>query len=211
MLLKCLHILKTYWIAVILGIAVVIMLSFIPGHKEDIAELEAAIERTKELIADSEKISSDLEKEFDADEFMEEMEQRTVSATQIGKEMVKVDDVLTAFYKTHESLPEDEDERDALFAELEEAQAKNTELTGAGEADHIKTWQLNPEWSLELESVITYQDTERFPVVFKMKTKDGKLAGLVHAIYNVSDHRLSSINRHYTIDGLRDEADVGGI
>jgi hypothetical protein len=211
MLLKWLSVIKTYWVVVLMGAIVMGMLVFIHNQAEAISDLEESIETTEGLIADAKVAQSGLKEAFDREEHQEEIEQRTVSAKNIGQEIIEVDDALTAFYKTIDPLPEDKNERDSLFAELETAQTKNTELTGAGEADHIKTWQLNPEWTLKLESVVTYQDTDRVPIVFSMETADGKLAGLVHTIYNVNDHTLSDISRHYTTDGLQDEADVGGI
>lgn len=210
MLSKGLRVLKTYGIVVVMGVGITGMLLFMSSESKAIAQLESDVETSEGLITDAEKTLSGISKEFDAKEHQAKIKERTVSATKIGEEMIAVDDALTSFYKTNEPLPEDKKEKDALFAKLEEAKAKNTELTGAGEADHIKTWQLNPEWTLKLESVITYQDTERVPVVFSMTTKDGKSAGLITAVYEVNNHQLDSISRHYTTDGLEDEIDVGG-
>lgn len=210
MLSKGLQVLKTYWIVVVIGAGIAGMLLFMSNQSKAIAELKSDVETTEGLIADAEKTRSGISQEFDAKEHQAKIKERTVSAVNIGEKMIAVDDALTSFYKTNEPLPEDKKEKDALFAKLDDAKAKNTELTGAGEADHIKTWQLNPEWTLKLESVITYQDTDRVPVVFSMKTADGKSAGLITAVYEVNNHMLDSISRHYTTDGLQDEIDVGG-
>ncbi|PAF27345.1 hypothetical protein CHH61_03740 [Shouchella clausii] len=212
MLGKCFQAIKTYWLVIIIGGGVAGMLIFMSNQSKVVAELESDIETIEELLVDAEKNKVALEEEFDAKAHQQRIKERTVSAEEIGKEIIEVDDVLTAFYKTNEPLPEDKKERDALFARLEEAKKKNTELTGATEADHIKTWQLNPQWTLTLESVLAYQqDSDRFPVLFLMETGDGKSAGLIYATYDVTNHTLSNISRHYTTDGLKDEVDVGGI
>ncbi|MCC2248989.1 hypothetical protein JUJ52_03325 [Virgibacillus sp. AGTR] len=211
MLARLLHVIKTYWIVVIIGAVVMGMVLYMSNQNKAIIELEADIKTTNELVADAKKTRSDLDKEFDAKAHRTAIKERTVSAKEVGKEIIAVDNILTAFYKTNEPLPENKEEKEALFAKLEEAKAKNTELTGAKESDHIKTWQLNPEWTLTLESVVTYQDTNHVPVVFSMKTKDGKAAGLIYAIYDVNDHSLNNISHHYTTHGLQDEIDVGGM
>lgn len=211
MLLKGFRIMKTYWMVVVIGGGIVGMLFFMSNQSKVIAKLESDIATTEGLIADAEKTQSGLTKEFDAKKHQAKIKERTVSAKEIGKQMIEVDDALTAFYKTNQPLPKDQSKKDALLRELEKTKAKNTALTGAKEADHIKTWQLNPEWTLTLESVITYQDTDYVPVVFSMKTKDGKSAGLIYARYNVNRNTLDDISRYYTTDGLKDEIDVGGM
>lgn len=204
------HMIKTYWIVAVIGAGTVGMVLFMVNQSKAIAMLQEDVVTTEGLVADAEKTLSNLDIEFDAKEHQAKIKERTVSAEEIGKAMIAVDDELTAFYKSNEPLPEDKKEKDALFAKLEEAQLKNTTLTGAGADDHIKTWQLNPEWTMTLESVVTYQDTDRVPIVFAMKTKDGKSAGLIYAIYHVDSQTLSNISRHYTTNGLNDEIDVGG-
>lgn len=211
MLLNGFKIMKSYWFVLVIGAGIVGMMWFTSNQTKAIAELELDVATTKGLIADAEKTRSGLAEEFNTKKYQEKIKERTVSAQKIGKQMIEVDDALTAFYKSNKPLPKDKTEKDRLFSGLEAAKAKNVELTGAKEADHIKTWQLNPEWSLSLESVITYQDTEYVPVVFSMKTKDGKAAGLVYARYNVNKQTLEDINRYYTTDGLKDEIDVGGV
>lgn len=205
-----LHVIKTYWIVAVIGAVIVGMVLFMGNQSKAIAKLQEDVVTTEGLVADAEKTLTGLTNEFDAKAHQAKIKERTVSAEEIGKAMIAVDNELTAFYKSNEPLPEDKKEREALFAKLEEAQVKNTALTGAGEGDHIKTWQLNPEWTLTLESVVTYQDTDRVPIVFSMTTKDGKSAGLIYAIYHVDSGTLSDISRHYTTDGLNDEIDVGG-
>jgi hypothetical protein len=211
MLLRGLHALKAYWIVVAIGIVIVGLLLYMSSQNKVMSKLESDVAATKGLIADAEATRSGLMTEFNAKEHQAKIKERTVSAKEIGSEMIAVDDALTAFYKSNEPLPTDKKEKDALFKALDEAKEKNILLTGAKEADHIKTWQLNPEWTLTLEYVITYQDTDHVPVVFSMKTKAGNAAGLIYAIYDVDKHMLTNISRHYTTDGLQDEIDVGGV
>lgn len=211
MLWRGLDALKTYWIVVVIGIAIIGMLLYMSSQNKVVLKLESDVATTEELIAEAEATRSKLTTDFNVKEHQAKIKERTVSAKEIGREMIEVDDALTAFYKTNEPLPTDKKEKDALFKALEKAKEKNHLLTGANESDHIKTWQLNPEWTLTLESVVTYQDTNRVPVVFSMKTKAGKAAGLIYADYDVDKHRLTNINRYYTTDGLQDEIDVGGV
>lgn len=211
MLMRGLHALRTYWIVVVIGIVIAGMLLYMSSQNKVVSKLESDVSTTKGLIADAEATRSGLMTKFDAKKHQAKIKERTVSAKKIGSEMIAVDDVLTAFYKTNAPLPTDKKEKDALFKAFEQAKEKNVLLTGAKESDHIKTWQLNPEWTLTLESVVTYQDTDRVPVVFSMKTKAGKAAGLIYAVYDVDKHMLTNISRHYTTDGLKDEIDVGGV
>ncbi|MGX1195854.1 hypothetical protein [Metabacillus sp. SLBN-84] len=211
MLYKSIHLIRTYWIVVLIGTILTGMLWFISNQGDAITKLESDVKVTEGLLVEAEKTLAGLNREFDAKAHQKEINARTVSARKIGKDMIAVDDALTAFYKTNAPLPEDKNQRDALYKNLEAVKKKNTELTGAGEADHIKTWKLNPEWKLKLESIITYQDTDRVPIVFSMTTKVGKSAGLVYAVYDVTNHRLQNVTRHYTTVGLQDEVDVGGI
>lgn len=210
MLEKGLQALKTYWIVVLMGIGVIGMLLYMSSQNKVIAKLESDVATTEGLIVDAETALSGVTKEFDVKAHQARIKKRTVSAKEIGNEMIAVDNALTAFFKTNAPLPKDKKEKATLLAALDEAKAKNTTLTGAKESDHIKTWQLNPEWKLTLESVVTYQDTDRVPVVFSMKTKAGKAAGLIYATYDVNKHTLTNISRYYTTDGLKDEIDVGG-
>jgi len=211
MVWRGLEALKVYWIVVVIGIVVVGMLLYMSSQNKVVSKLESDVATTEELIVEAEATRSGLMVEFNAKEHQAKIKERTVSAKEIGREMIEVDDALTAFYKTNKPLPTDKKEKDSLFKALEKAKEKNILLTGAKEADHIKTWQLNPEWTLTLESVVTYQDTDRIPVVFSMTTKAGKVAGLIHAVYDVNKHMLTNINRYYTTDGLQDEIDVGGV
>jgi len=203
--------LKSYWFVGVIGIVIVLMMWYTSNQSKKIDTLVSDVATMEELLAGAKRTQSSIDKDFDAKQHSEVLEGRTVSAEKIAQEIIDVDNKLTAFYKTNEPLPEDEAEKKAIFKQLADAQVENTRLTGATEADHIKTWQLNPAWTLKLESVVIYQDTESVPLLFSMTTKDGKAAGLIVATYDVKAYKLTNITRHYTTDGLKDEVDVGGI
>lgn len=202
---------KVYWIVLVMGVIIIGMLVFMSMQSKDATKLQEDVAATEGLLADAKATRVSLNREFDAKKHQAKVKARTVSATKIANEMIAVDNALTTFYKTNEPLPSNKAERDRLLKRLDKMKEENTRLTGASDADHIKTWQLNPKWSLKLESVVTYQDTDFVPVVFSMKTKSGKSAGLIYAIYDVNDHQLDNINRYYTTVGLEDEVDVGGM
>ena len=196
---------------IVLFIVALIMLIFIQNQNKAIGQLESTVESTQESLDEAKATEKDVSQDFDTKAHQKTIKERTVSAKGIAKEIIAVDDTLTAFYKTSDPMPKDKKEKQALLDSVEKAKEENTKLTGADEADQIITWQLNPEWTIKLESVVTYQDTDSVPIVFSMKTKKGKDAGLIYAIYNVDSHKLTNISRHYTTDGLADEVSVGGV
>lgn len=196
---------------VVLFIVALIMLLFLLNQNKAIGKLEAAVASTQESLDEAKATEKDLSQEFDAKAHQKTIKERTVSAKGIAKEIIAVDDTLTAFYKTSDPMPKDKKKKQELLDSVEKAKEENTKLTGAEEADQIKTLQLNPDWTMKLESVVTYQDTNSVPILFSMKTKKGKDAGLIYAIYNVDSHKLTNISRHYTTDGLADEVSVGGV
>lgn len=163
-------------------------------------ELETEISKKQSLIDEIEKKLEEAGETVDSEQIVHEVRESIISAKEIGAEMIEVDNTLTEFYQSWDPVPED----DGYLRKLEVAQKKNTELTGAGEQDHIATWQLNPEWTLTLETVINYGDVEQIPVLFKMTTAEGELAGIVRATYIVSEHKLTDIKKQYTPAGERD-------
>lgn len=187
-----------------------IFVFFIWQQNKKLDVLESNIAEIKERLEVAQSAQEEIAQPFDAKEHEETLEARTVSAMKIGDEIIAAENVLTSFYKTNEDLPEDQAAYDKIVKELEQAKAENTRLTNATESDHIKTWKLNPDWNLKLESIVTYQDTDNVPVLFSMTTKSGKSAGLIYAVYDVANYKLTNISRHYTKDGLDDEVDVGG-
>lgn len=207
---EVLDILRTYWLVILLGCVAVGLLFFSSSKADELAKVEEDIVEMQATVEGAKKTLAEKSKDLDKDAEKKVIQERTVSAEKIGEEIIKVDDVLTAFYKSAKDLPEDEAEYNKVVEELNWAKKENTRLTGAGEADHINTWQLNPEWTLKLESVVVYRDTDRIPVVFSMKTKEGKNAGLIQAVYDVEKNQITDVVKHYTNDGIRDEVNVGG-
>lgn len=208
---RAIGILKAYGIPIFLGLVSLILVVLIWQQNKTISTLESDIAGTQELIQGAEATKQKVEEPYDSKEHEEILESRTVSAKKIGAEIIAAENVLASFYKSNEDLPEDQGAYDKIVKNLEKAKVENTRLTNATESDHIQTWKLNPEWTLKLESIVTYQDTDNVPVLFSMTTKSGKSAGLIYAVYDVANYKLTSISRHYTTDGLDDEVDVGGM
>lgn len=202
--------LKTYWIPIVLGLIALIMVVLIWQQNKTIDALVSDIAGTQELLQGAQATKEEVDQPFDSKGHEEILQSRTVSAKKIGAEIIAAENVLTSFYKSNEPLPEDQTAYDKIVKDLEKAKAENTRLTNATESDHIQTWKLNPEWTLKLESIVTYQDTDNVPILFSMTTKSGKSAGLIYAVYDVVNYKLTNISRHYTTDGLDDEVDVGG-
>jgi len=188
----------------------VIVLIMITHQDKVHDQLKLDVSALRQQVAEQKVVQKEVDQPFDETKHAETITLRTVSAKQIGNEMIKVDNMLTSFYKSNESLPEDQAAYDKIVNELEWAKKENEKLTGATEDEQIQTWKLNPAWTLRLDSVITYQDTDNVPILFSMTTKAGKLAGLISAVYDVNNHKIVNVVRHYTTDGLDDEVDVGG-
>lgn len=205
-----LDILRTYWLAILLGCVAVGLFLFSSSKADELAKVEKDAVEMQSTVEAAKKTLAEKSKNLDKDAEKKVIQERTVSAKKIGEEIIKVDDVLTAFYKSSEDLPKDKAEYNKLMEKVNWAKKENARLTGASEADNINTWQLNPEWTLKLESVAVYRDTDRIPVVFSMKTKEGKNAGLIQAVYNVEANQITDVVKYYTNDGLRDEVNVGG-
>lgn len=203
------EIVRGYWLLFVLGVLVIVMAGLYIGKSGTLSTMRSDNQAIQSLIDESSRTYRLISKDFDESAHRALITERGISAKVIGEDMIAVDDALTAFYKSNEDLPTG-DERIALMAELDKMKAANTRLTDADEDDHINTWQLNPEWTLKLASVVTYQDTNKVPVLFTMTTKDGKDAGMIMAVYDVVRNKLVNIQRHYTLDGVKDEIDVGG-
>jgi len=167
-----------------------------------LAEIEALEHRVATTLADDDA-------GFDTEAYLEELDERTVSAKAIAEEIIEVDDFLTGLYKRNSVMDDlTDEERQANVERTKEMQARNTALRG--ETDHLSTWQLNPDWTLELASVVAYQETSHIPVVFKMTTSSGELAGFIRATYHVDEHKITDVIKHYTAQGFQDQASLGG-
>lgn len=203
--------LKVYSIPLVLGTVSLVALFFAFDQNAQIEKLTEDVAIMESLLEDTDAVDSGLDTEFDKEAHVELIEGRTVSAEAIGKEMIAVDDALTEFYKTNEPFPSDQGEVDKMLAARDAAHAENTRLTGAGDANQLDTWKLNPAWETTLESVVVYQDTPRVPIVFSMATESGDNAGLIYAIYDTASETLTNISKHYTTAGMQDAVDIGGI
>lgn len=131
------------------------------------------------------------------------IEQSSQHAREMGAEMIAIQQTLSTFYKSAEPLDPKEDLTDVRKAE--DAYVRLTNQT-----DYGNTWQLNKDWTMTLDTVANYSGTKTVPVVFTMKTKDGKVAGIVRGVYNPEIDLLESIIVDYTVDGRMDATDVGG-
>lgn len=199
---------KSYWLLLVIGAAVVGMLFYMSNQRSVLAALTSDVEASQALVDDAKATYASINKDFDTKKHQQQLKERTVSAEKIGKEIIEVDNALTAHYKNNEPYPSDEKERQKMLDELAKVETKHKRLTGL--TNPMDTWQLNPAWTLTLESVLVYHDTNSIPVVFNMTTKAGKPAGLVFATYDVESHSLGSITTHYTKDGMDDQFDLGG-
>lgn len=198
-----LKIVKTYWPIAILGTIVIVLLVIMVNRAQHIEDLKAELES----LTPEETTNVEAEN-FDADAYKNTVEEVTVSAKEIGEDIIDLDNRLTEFYKTAEPLPEDKAERDAIFAQLEKDQNENAKLRNIER--HEETWQLNPDWELELESVVSYKGLKTFPIVFSMKTSDGELAGFVQTTYDHEDRSIRDTLVQYTEAGSADAASLGG-
>lgn len=200
---------KPYIPATVLGVTSLALLLYTNDIREQTAVAETEVKSIESELAIARQTDNDLSVELDTEAAAEEYTARTVSAEKIAKELIAVDDTLTQFFKMNEVI-ENESEREKFFASVDIAKQENTRLTGATEADHIDTWKKNPEWTTKLETVVVYADAQMVPIVFSMKTKDGRNAGLVFATYDSLAENIVGVSKLYTRDGIVDESSVGG-
>lgn len=199
----CVTILKQYGVAILSIVVGLIMIPLVIANGNEITKLEQGINENKETIKG---LSSQLSKMADFDEEQETkiIKENTISATKTAEKLIKLDKELADMLYETNFTGKDWAKR---YAQLEE---ENRKLKVIDESKNRLVWRMNPEWSLTLESVLAYQDTDEFPVVFSMMTKDKKTAGLVYAEYNVEKDRFENISLYYTNDGIIDEASMGG-
>lgn len=134
---------------------------------------------------------------------VEVIEQSGAHARDMGKEMIQVQKKLSDAYRTPDPVVDYKD-KDGL----DKAEVAYTRMTNS--SDYINTWMLNPEWSMELDSIGNYVESKHVPVVFSLYLKDGGLAGMVRASYDSERDLMKDIVVSYTVDGYNDAVDVGG-
>lgn len=196
----------SYWTIGVIAILLIGSVWFMTNTISKTDEMRINIADVNELIKDAKEKQKRIDESYDSEEHAETIESVTVSAHQIGDEIISVDNTLTAFYKSIEPMTTDK----KILAKVATAEALNSKLTHAIDGEHALTWQLNPEWTLQLDSVITYGDVDEIPVLFSMHTKAKDKAGFVYAQYNVEEHTLESIVKYYMNDGMLDAIDIGG-
>lgn len=145
------------------------------------------------------KTKEDLEPEA------EKIVESGVSVKDMGAEMIQIQQTLADAYMSDEGLSR---YTDAEIEVIREAEKGYTRLTGV--TNYVDLWLFNAEWDLRLESVGSYVDAEKIPIVFSIYTADGELAGLVRGIYNNEADFIDDIVRDYTEVGMTDRTDVGG-
>lgn len=200
---------KTYmWIGVILTLIGSIVFSVLSsGVANDIRALEENHER---LLAEKEKVETRLkstQKKFDKEKYKEEIETKTVNAIEVGEEIIEIQNKLADLFRIDGNPPKEiiEQRRD-VAPKLGEKQA---EISDIDPSFFYDTWKLNKDWDLKLETVISYENVSRFPVIFSMTTTKGEPAGMVKAIYDVGSNKFIEIERHYTAMG--EEERVQGV
>ena len=204
---------KKYWYLIVLCIIIIIGCFANHNKKKEFDGWHDDFKRASETLSDLNRTLEVVSQDFDPEQYTEIVYEATVSANAIGAKLIELDNEMTSMYKANpdDTIPVDEPERSAWFERLDVLKQENARLRGVSDTDHHRTWQLNPEWNLELESVVTYRSVDKFPIVFGMTTKDDRKAGLVYAEYNVQDDTISNVSTHYTQLGLSDEVDAGGM
>lgn len=120
----------------------------------------------------------------------------TVSAIEIGTEVIELQNVLGDLFCMDGNLP-----KDIIELRLEEGPKlgkRLSELTDIEEERYqYESWKLNKEWTLDLASVLPFEETDRIPVIFMLETSDGERVGIVKGTYDVNAHQIIDIEKHY--------------
>lgn len=195
-----------YMSASLLMVSVFIVAAVTFGLSQEVSHVEENIEQLsvikEDLLANP---VSDRNDEADNDEvniIAKATVPGRISAEKIGDEIVELQNVLAELFCPNNHLTQNiVDMRLEIGPDLGK---KLNELTDI-DADSYQyaTWKMNNNWSLELASVMEYEDIDRFPIVFTMRTEEGDLIGLVKATYHVDEHRLYDIKKYYL--GIRNK------
>lgn len=188
--------------------AFVIGLFLFQAGANNVSDLERSIGALQVEIDD---LQADLSRKQvqapDAENIKQDVTATVINARAFAKEVIAQDDWLVrAMYEPNfQDTPEASDD---YFAKFDATREYMQDLIPTFNRQSIR---LNPEWSLELESVVDYVGSGRMPVVFKMTTADGELAGIMYGSYDDESKTLSTSTIRYTETGLSDEAAVGSI
>lgn len=188
------------WIGVVITlIGLIVFAVLTSGVSKDIKKLKENHER---LLVEKEKVQTRLDShqaEFDKEEYKKEIETKTVDAIEVGNKIVDIQNKLADMFRI-DGNPSKEiiEQRRDVAPKLGDEQAKISDIDPSFYYD---TWKLNKDWELKLETVISYENVNSFPVIFSMTTTKGDPAGMVKATYNVKSNTFTDIERHYTAMG----------
>lgn len=205
-----LEFIKEKWAIIVIVLIILIGGTYIVRMRSEVQSTKNDILIANEQILENKINLSDLEKEFDAEVYSQTLESTDISAKKIGQEIIALDNFLTAYYKSNDPLPENEEDHPKYFERLELAKKEYSKIVEVKDTEYISTWKLNPDWNIKLESVVNYRNVSNIPIIFSLTTKDGTNAGLIYAIYNVGSYKITGVTRHYTNAGILDAVDVGG-
>lgn len=146
--------------------------------------------------------------DFNADEESRTIRESAVSATDVGTQIVELNNLLASYYRSIDPFAGMTDSMKAEFLQqIDDAEIRWQAITNE---TNVTVWTLNSNWTLTLETVINYRATDQIPILFSMTMVDGTPAGIVTATYDVASNTLVNVVKHYTDAGQRDKVDVGG-
>lgn len=195
---------QKYWRIIVAGLCVAFGTFIIMLSNNETSDIES---RANELRKEIQTLEIEINrKDLTAEDLQPEVEIIKTSgahARDMGAEMAEAQIILASYYKNPEPISEDED-----MTKLEKAQSVFTRLTES--TDYPNTWVLNDTWTISLDTVATYSDVKKIPVVFSMNMANGDLAGIVRGRYDSERDLLSDIVINYTVNGYADVVDPGG-
>lgn len=141
----------------------------------------------------------------------QQMTGRMVSAKNIANELLSLDQSMVTYYHGGSiNRNTSEKKKRALLKNMQNVWARYEKITGSSDRSPNIAFRKNPKWTMTLKSVLPYKESPEVPLLFEMRTKKGKLAGMVVATYYVENQQIRHIKRYYTSEGQRDFVDVGG-
>lgn len=184
-----------YWV-MILGVSFIIIMAV--GMSMNLSD--ASKYRAKANKAESQLVGLKAElktiNKKNAKDVSKKVKTDGINATNIGNKLVAAEKNLVSIYlKRGQITKEDRDT-------VSDAGAVITETTG--ETPGIDTmWLRNTQWTLKLNTVVTYSDTT-MPVLFTMSNTKGDMMGIVTARYDSTVNKFTDISVQYTNAGMKD-------
>lgn len=190
--------------------------SFFGYLSHDVSTKRAALDEktvaTKQQLLDATNEQDRLESiGIDQGKMTQQMTTRMVSASNISKELLDMDELMVVYYHSNlinRKTPAKTKKK--VLANMEKVWANYERVTGSTDRSPNITFRKNPDWTIQLKSVLPYKESPEVPLLFEMRTKKGEVAGLISATYFVQDKQVRHIKRYYTSVGQRDFVDVGG-